>query len=111
MTIGQQGQEIPLTIGTIPVVPVRLRVGWTLRPQTWYLTPNADEVVGRTIMPFTPSGSIGFEVIVSWPEGSHEAWSRASFEVHHGPDQNDIWIVKTAESDSYDATAAAGAAT
>jgi hypothetical protein len=64
-------------------------VGWHLHPRTWYLTPNADALVGRQIMPFAPNAVLGFAVTVSWPEGNHEAWSRAEFELRQDDTGND----------------------
>jgi len=102
VNLGQQGHEIPLVVGHTSTGSVNLRVGWSLSQGTWHITPDADGQLGRQVMPFGANAAIEFDVTVSWEEGNHEAWTRATFELHHSDSQNDVWLQKTGEKPSLD---------
>jgi hypothetical protein len=101
LTLGQEGHEIPIVAGTFPKSVVAMKVGWRLEPRIWYRTPNADAVEGSRIAPFGTGTIFELEAIVSWPDGDREGWSRATFELRQTETENDAWLVKTAESDSF----------
>lgn len=75
--IGQQGCVVPVVVMAL-AWGGRMNNRWSLAHKHWYKTPDDSRQLGTDLGELV---EFDFEVTVSWPEGSREAWTRARFHV------------------------------